>query len=65
MAVSRDISVRGIAMFHTRRVAAPRLALEITDPFGATVRVIMNLLRCEAAGDYFELAGSFTRRLSL
>jgi hypothetical protein len=63
-AVCRDISVHGISIFHTATVTAPMMALEVTDHYGGKIQVILNVLRRRPVGEYFELAGSFTQKLS-
>lgn len=63
IAVSRDISSGGIAMYHTRTVKEKLLALEMTAPAGDKLRVLMEVLRCHPSGLFYEIAGRFVSKL--
>ena len=63
MAVSRDISASGIALFHNRDVPSKFLALEISDPWGNPLRLILNVLRTRSLGLFYEIAGRFVMRM--
>jgi hypothetical protein len=62
-AVTRDLSASGIAMFHRENVFAKFLALEIVDPSGDRLRLIMSVLRSQAIGLFYEVAGQFVKKL--
>src|SRR5271170_6599130 len=64
MAVTRDLSAGGIAMFHNQNVVAKYLALEIVDAEGERLRLIMSVLRSQAIGLFYEVAGRFVKKLS-
>jgi hypothetical protein len=63
VAVTRDISASGIAIFHNRDVAVKFLALEIADPWGNPLRLILNVLRTRPLGLFYEIAGRFVMRM--
>jgi len=56
-AVTRDISIKGICMHHVRPVECRYLQLELGDSDHDTV--VMEVVRCRAAGPFFEIAGPF------
>lgn len=63
VALTRDISSGGIAMYHTRDVAEKFLALELIAPSGDKLRVLLEVLRCRPAGLFYEIAGRFVSKL--
>jgi hypothetical protein len=63
VAVSRDISTRSAALFHSRRVYTPHLAVELTAPGGEKLRVVLKVLRCRPVGMFYQIAGPFVSRL--
>ena len=63
VAVSRDISTRSAAMFHTRKVTTRHLAVELTVPCGEKLRVVLEVLRCRPVGMFYQIAGQFVSRL--
>ena len=63
LAVSRDISLGGIAMYHTAEPSSRFLALEIDDPWGGKLRVLLNSLRCRKVDSFVEIAGKFVMKL--
>ena len=64
MAVTRDLSASGMAMFHNQNVVAKYLALEIVDAEGEQLRLVMSVLRSQAIGLFYEVAGRFVKKLS-
>lgn len=63
IALTRDISSSGIAMYHTRRVSEKFLALEIKSSSGEKLRVLAEVLRCNPSGLFYEIAAKFVSRL--
>ncbi|HVA49538.1 MAG TPA: PilZ domain-containing protein [Pirellulales bacterium] len=63
IALTRDISSSGIAMYHTRRVSEGFLALEIKSASGDKLRVLAEVLRCTPVGLFYEIAAKFVSRL--
>ena len=64
LAVTRDVSTRGMALFHTRVVTQPLLAIELHAPGGSTLRVALRITRCLPVGRFYEIAGHFVTTLS-
>lgn len=64
MAVSRDISGSGIAIYHTRGVTDKWLALELTTPSGEKMHVVLEILRCRPVGLFYEIAGKFVSKFT-
>lgn len=64
IAMSRDISSSGIAIYHTRDVSDRFLALELTAASGEKMRVLLQVLRCRPAGLFYEIAGKFVSRIA-
>ena len=63
-AVTRDISSRGIALFHTEAVPTPYIALEFQDPqTGQQLQAVLEVLRCRPLGPFHEIAGQFVTKL--
>lgn len=61
-AVCRDISATGIAVYHTRAVAAKYLLIDLVMPSGKSTRLIAEVVRCRLDGRFYEIAGRFTAR---
>lgn len=64
MAVTRDLSPSGLAMFHTRPVSARRLLVEYSDFIGDSCRAVLEVLRCRSVEGYFEIAGRMEKPFS-
>jgi hypothetical protein len=63
-AVTRDISSRGIALFHSAAIQTPYLALEFQDPVtGQQLQAVLEVLRCRPLGPFHEIAGQFVTKL--
>jgi hypothetical protein len=62
--ISRDVSAHGIAIFHDEHVRAKHLVLEIADPSGEPLRMILAVLRSERVGMFYEVAGKFVKKLT-
>jgi hypothetical protein len=64
VAITRDLSTRGIAIYHVRPVAAGSLlALELEVAPGDTMQVVLEVLRCRPAGEFYEIAGTFLTKV--
>jgi hypothetical protein len=62
-AVTRDISTRGLALFHLRPVNSPFLAVELTDYDGHKLEAAIQVLRCRKANSFHEIAGKFVTKV--
>ena len=63
-AVTRDISSRGISLFHTAAVRTHYVALEFQDPLtGQKLQAVLEVLRCRPLGPFHEIAGQFVTKL--
>jgi hypothetical protein len=66
LAISRDISDFGLALYHTQPVASPYLALRLIEPSSASaLRTTMRIVRCRKRGRFYEIAGSLLYSLFL
>jgi hypothetical protein len=59
LAVTRDISIGGLCMYHLQPVNARFLELELTNHSGEHLDVVMDVVRCRQTGPFFEIAGRF------
>ncbi len=59
LAVTRDISLSGAALYYTQPVSERILALEFATSSGKANRTLMEVLRCRPLGPLFEIAGRF------
>ena len=64
IAASRDISSRGIAIYHTRRTTDRFLALELSGASGENMHVLLAVLRCRPVGLFYEIAGKFVSKIA-
>jgi hypothetical protein len=62
-AVLRDVSARGLRLYHTRFVGAHLLAVRLHLAPGRFVTVAMTVLRTQARQGCYEIAGSILARL--
>jgi hypothetical protein len=62
-AVTRDISTRGLALYHKRPVEAPYLAVELADHEGKKLEAALEVLRCEPVDSFYEIAGKFVTKV--
>ena len=58
-AITRDVSSTGLSMFHTHPVYEPYLAVQFATETGEKFRVLVEVIRCQPKGLFFEIAGSF------
>jgi hypothetical protein len=59
-AITRDISSQGIAIYHTRPIHEPYLAIQWNVEEGEQLRVLVEVVRCRPVGPFFyEIGGSF------
>jgi hypothetical protein len=63
MAVTRNISTRGLALIHTRTVESGMLVVELLAHAVPAIQLIMRVARCRALGRFYEIAGPFVVRL--
>ncbi len=59
LAVTRDISVGGMCLYHMKSVREKYLQLELSSPNGEQLQVVMEVVRCRQAGPFYEIAGPF------
>lgn len=59
VAVTRDVSARGVSLYHTQPVTDKLLALEFELPGGEKRQLLLDVLRCRPVGPLFEIAGQF------
>jgi hypothetical protein len=64
IAVTRDVSTRGMALYHTRGISQPMLAVEMQAPGGAKLRVALKITRCIPVGRFYEIGGQFVTNLN-
>ncbi len=62
-AVTRDISTRGLAIYHNRPLECHYLAVELTDHEGRKLEAAVEVLRCEPVESFFEIAGKFVTKV--
>jgi hypothetical protein len=62
IAITRDLSSSGIAMFHNQHVTAKYLALEIIDAEGVRLRLVLSVLRSSPVGLFYEIGGRFIKK---
>lgn len=63
MAVTRDISSRGLCLFSVQPVDNMFLALKLPDVNGQTLQAVMEVLRCRPSGPFFEIGGKFVTKV--
>ncbi len=61
-AVTRDLSTAGLSLLHTRMVKAKFLAIEILNGDGNPICAHLEVIRCQAVGQFYLIAGSLTER---
>jgi hypothetical protein len=60
LAVTRDISLGGLCMYHLNAVPARFLQLELSSHSSdEQLHVVMEVVRCRQTGPFFEIAGRF------
>jgi PilZ domain len=62
VAMSIDISTRGIRLLHTDRVSAPFLLIRLERPDGQPIQMAMRVRRCRQLKRFVEIAGEFVTR---
>ena len=62
VAVTRDISTRGVSFFHTAPINYHYLTLHFPESQQSTEAVTIEVLRCHKIGPLFEIAGKFLLR---
>ena len=63
LAVTRNISVTGLSLVHTRAVAAQLMVVELAGSASETMQFVMRVLRCRPLRNLYEIAGPFLLRL--
>lgn len=63
-AVTRDISVAGVALVHEQPINARLLRVQLTSLEGKEIELLLKVLRCSPLGAYHDIAGEFVTRPS-
>ena len=63
MAVTKDISTRGIGLLHYEPISSKFLAIRLTDRDGLKLTGAIEVLRCRPVGQFFEVGGKFVTKL--
>ena len=63
LALSSDVSTGGIFLVHTRAVAEPFLAVELSPTEGQKTHLVLEMLRCQPLLRFYEIAGRFGARI--
>jgi hypothetical protein len=63
-AITRDISSKGISIYHTRPVHERYLAIQWNVEEGEQLRVLVNVVRCRPVGRFYEIGGMFITKSS-
>lgn len=63
VAVTKDISTRGIALFHHEEITSKYLAVRLTDRDGKRLTAVLEVLRCSPVGSFYETGGKFVTKL--
>lgn len=61
-AITRDLSTTGLRLFATRAASSQFLAVELAPPSGQNVQVVLQVLRCNTIGRFYEIAGQIVAR---
>jgi hypothetical protein len=61
-AVTGDLSTAGMRMFSTRAASSEFLGVELTTRSGQNIQVVLQVLRCNAIGRFYEIAGQLVAR---
>ncbi len=71
LAATYDISTGGLSMVHTRAITAKLVVVEFPNPpgpttsaNGATMQMLLRVVRCRALGRFYEIAGAFVTRMA-
>jgi len=59
LAVTRDVSINGLCLLHTRPSPTSALFIEIERPDETALDVVLNVRRNRRVGPLFEIAGDF------
>ena len=62
-AISRDLSTAGLCLFSTRAAGCAFLAVELAALSGQNIQVVLQVLRCNAVGRFYEIAGPIVARM--
>jgi hypothetical protein len=63
--VTRDISASGIGILDSRPVDCKYLAVQLTNPEGEQMQMVMEVLRCQRLGNIYDIGGRFITREGL
>lgn len=58
-AVTRDISIGGISLVHTRPANCRLLGVKLKLPSGKGIHLLVSVRRCRPLGTYYDIAGEF------
>jgi hypothetical protein len=57
--VTRDLSFSGIGFLDARLIPTTHLAVQLTNPFGEQLQVLLQVLRCSPRGEVYDIGGKF------
>lgn len=63
VAVTKDISTRGVALLHHEPIDSKYMAVRLTDRDGRKLTGAIEVLRCRQVGQFFEVGGKFVTKL--
>ena len=61
--VARDISTRGVGLIHSTPIVHQHLKMKIPMPGGGFADVVVQVVRCEPIGDFYEIGCRFVERI--
>lgn len=62
-AVTRDVSTSGMRLLATRAVQCRFIQVEFSQAGKERIRVVLQVLRCNTLGRFYEIAGQFIARI--
>ena len=65
MAVSRNVSVGGIAILHVAPIAQNLLAIQLQNNTHETMEPVLKATRTRPVGDFYEISGKFITKLAV
>jgi len=65
MAVSRNVSVGGIAILHVVPIAQELLAVRLTKRENETMELVVKVTRTRTVGEFYEISGRFIAKLAV
>lgn len=63
IAVTKDLSPNGIALYHHDAIASRFMAVRLADRNGCKVTGVVEILRCRPVDHFYEIAGKFVTKI--